>query len=152
MPAGHLVVSRIGEGLSIRDMRHAALVLVAENLSLLCDHSPQEREEYLSTFRHIVTPEFFAQGVGGGPTPARFRVQQAWVRACENFLPPQPVTDNQNHMLGLLLGRRESGKKDQEHVRRDRPNEGAHSISPFKSAIADVETIVLNIFPEGPQH
>jgi hypothetical protein len=96
----HLVVAGVRERHAIGDLGAAAQGLVAENLPLLRDRAPQERQQHPTPLGDIVAPEVPEQRRLVEPAAAFLVVQQRFFGAGEHFLPTQAVGHDQDHVLG----------------------------------------------------
>ncbi len=101
MPAEHLIIAGIRKCQTVGDMSHAALGLIAKDLSLFCDDIPKEREKCAATLRDIIAPVVAAQAVHVIPDAAVFFIQQTAVSAGEDLLPTQAIADNQDDGVRL---------------------------------------------------
>jgi hypothetical protein len=68
---GHFIVARVGKRLAVGDVRHAALQLVAENLSLLGHGAPQEWKQQRTAGLGVRAPVALAQFLRPQPASTR---------------------------------------------------------------------------------
>ena len=79
-------------------------LLIAEELSTLCDLAPEERQQGLAARLGRLAPEFLAQRVGILHS-AVLRVHQELLRSAKNLLPPQAIAHDEEDVLRLRCGR-----------------------------------------------
>jgi hypothetical protein len=118
----HLVVARVGERHAVGDARHAALGLIAEDLSLLGNHAPQERKQCFAPFGNIVAPELASEFIRVSPDAAVLLMHESWIGAGEDFLPAQSVTDDQDDIAGFewMHGKLRGGRCDRQYEKKIR--------------------------------
>src|SRR5439155_25751578 len=99
----NFVVAGIGELPAIGHRDHATLILVAEELTVPGDFIPKKRQQVTSPLPGGVTPELGAQGICV-LAAAIVLGHQDFFGAVEYLLPPQPVADDEEDVLGFESG------------------------------------------------
>jgi hypothetical protein len=96
----HLVVAGIGEPHRVRDVRDAARLLVAEELSLLCNGAPQKWKQEFAPHGRVVVPVLVLELIGRSPVTAGVSEERR-IGARKHLLPAHAVGDHEDHVLRL---------------------------------------------------
>ena len=99
-------------------------LVIAEDLSLLGNHVPQERKQCFAAFGNIVAPELASEFIRVSPDAAVLLIHESWIGAGEDFLPEQSVTDDQDDIAGFQRMHRKlrGGRCDRQYEKKIRGN------------------------------
>src|SRR6266403_439057 len=114
----HFVVAGKRKGFAVGDASDAAFGLVADDLALRGDDTPEKGKERLAAIADVVAPEFALEAFGLAPDAAVFGIQESRIGAGENFLPTKAVGDDEDNAASFGLGLRGEIAREQHGAER----------------------------------